>query len=60
MIISSSEYSKLKHFYIVHVYDAQKNPTWLEDVVLVHAHILLYVYEGKAEKVLHVQRYEVK
>ena len=33
-----------------------KNPTWLKDIVLVH--VLLYVYE--AEKVVHVQKYEVK
>ena len=58
MIISSSEYTKLVHLYVVHVYDVQKNPTWLEDVVLIHAHVLLYVYE--AEKVVHVQKYEVK
>ena len=35
-----------------------KNPTWLEDVVLVHTHVLLYVYD--AEKVVHVQNYEAK
>ena len=56
--LSSSEYSKLEHLYVVHVYDVQKNPTWLEDVVLVHTHVLLYVYEAK--KVVHVQMYEVK
>ena len=35
-----------------------KNPTWLEDVVLAHTHVLLYVYD--AEKVVHVQKYEAK
>ena len=46
--------SVLGPLYVVHVHDVQKNPTWLEDVVLV----LLYVYE--AEKVVHVQKYEAK
>ena len=33
-----------------------KNLTMLEDVVLVHTHVLLYVYD--TEKVVHVQKYE--
>ena len=35
-----------------------KNPTWLEDVVLVHTHVLLYVYD--AEKVVHGTRTKVR
>ena len=58
MIVSSSEYSKLVHLYVVHVYDVQKSN--MVGGRRTRAHTRTFVRVRGWEGVVHVQKDEVK